>query len=457
MTEMQLQRSVVWNVAEVLASSVVLYLIYRLMVVQLGVEALGVWALVLSATSLARLGDLGAASGLSRFTAMAMSAEQGDRSAMPWIQTAFAINLYLYSCLAAIAYLPAYWILATVTSGSDTHAARELLPYAIAAFVLLNISNVGLAALMGLGRGDVKSKLTMVGLVVQALVSALLVQSQGLIGIAAAQIAQQLVVAAGSWLMIRRLDAAERPPLWPFRLHRSTLRMLISFGIRLQGLNIVNFMFEPATKFVFSAVGGLAGLGLYELASRTILQVRQLVVMPAQNLTPLYLYTAQRFPGDLTRVYSETNALTMLVAGISMGAVFLGAPVLSYIWLGKLDMNFVIITAILAVAWFVNMAASPAFLLGIALGRLKWNMVGSAIFTVGSPILAYLLYSWGREIGTVAGIALCVAGGGFVTFWMIPRESGLPAFPGRHSWYVAALKVSGTVTGFLRRLSAIWR
>jgi hypothetical protein len=147
----------------------------------------------------------------------------------------------------------------------------------------------------------------------------------------------------------------------------------------------------------------------------------------------------------------------MLVAAIAMGAVFLGAPVLSYIWLGKLDMVFVIITALLAVAWFVNMAASPAFLLGVALGRLKWNMVGSAIFTMGSPILAYLLYPFGREIGTVAGIALCIAGGGLVTLWMIPRESGLPAFPERASWRLAVLKVSGTITGFVRPLGAIWR
>ena len=446
----QLRQSVIWNVGEVIGSSLVLYVIYRVVVHRLGLEALGIWTLVVSATSVARMADVGAASGLSRYIAMEIAAPGNNRGAMPWIQTAFWINLILYSTLAAILYLPAYWGLARITTGPATETARALLPYSIASFTLASISGVGSAALTGFGRGDLKSKLTLVGLAVQAVTVLLLIKPLGLIGVAVAQVIQSLAMLVGSWMLIRRLDAGGSSAYWPFRNHRSAFRALIGFGTRLQGLNILTFMFDPATKFVFSATGGLASVALYEIASRTILQVRQLVVMPAQNLTPLYAAVDRSRPQDLARVYSETSAYTMLTAAAAMGATFVCSPLLSYVWLAKMDRIFIIFTMILSSAWFINIVATPSYLLGIALGHLRWNVVGTVVFALGAPLLGYLLHPFGGQIGVVVGIAIGAAAGGIITIWANPGTLGIPVLPNRETWREILRRIVGIAARRLR-------
>ena len=64
--QLRLGRNATWAVGEVVISGLVLFLLYRIVVATLGVEALGVWSLVMATTSLARFADLGAAAGLAR-------------------------------------------------------------------------------------------------------------------------------------------------------------------------------------------------------------------------------------------------------------------------------------------------------------------------------------------------------------------------------------------------------
>jgi len=449
----RLRNNVFWNVGEVIGSSLVLYLVYRVVVYRLGLEALGLWALVVSATSIARMADMGASVGLSRYVAIAASAPEGQRSALTWIQTAFALNLYLYSALAIVVYLPAYWVLAWTTKGAETEGARALLPYSIACFTLMSIAGVGAAALTGLGRGDLKSKLMLVGLAVQALLTTLLVGRLGLIGIAVAQVVQYSVVLVGSWVLVRRLDpGGQAAGMWPFRIHRANLRALMGFGAKLQILNIVTFAFDPLTKFVFSATAGLAGVGLYELASRTILQVRQLIVAPAQNFTPLYAATDRTRPNELARVYSETNVYIFLTAAAAMGSIVIGSPLLSWIWFARLDSGFIIFTVILSIGWLLNIVASPSYLLGLALGRLRWNMIGTAVFALGAPLLGYLLHFWAGRVGVVTGIAVGAAIGGLVTILANPRTLGLPIMPSREVWVAVVSRIAGAITRRLNRI-----
>jgi O-antigen/teichoic acid export membrane protein len=69
--ELNLRRNSLYAVGEVVVSGLSLFLLYKKVVNTLGVEALGVWTLVLATTSLGRFADIGAASGLSRFVASA--------------------------------------------------------------------------------------------------------------------------------------------------------------------------------------------------------------------------------------------------------------------------------------------------------------------------------------------------------------------------------------------------
>ena len=72
----RISANVIASIAQVLASSVAFFLLYRYLLDQLGVAQLGVWSLVLATTSVSRIGDLGLSAGVVKFVAQALA--QGD-------------------------------------------------------------------------------------------------------------------------------------------------------------------------------------------------------------------------------------------------------------------------------------------------------------------------------------------------------------------------------------------
>lgn len=441
-----LKRNAAWNIAEVLVSSIVLFVLYRIILMKLGPSALGVWSLVLATTSFARLADLGAASGLGRYVAVSQARAESDGAngaAFIYVETALISNALLYVLLAGVMYWPAWWALGSVTEGDATTVARQLLPYAIAAFVMQNISNVVAAALVGLHKSYRKSQLMLFTLSIQALVSVAAIRPLGLSGIALGQIVQCLLLLLLGWVAVVRLTKGRFQFIVPYRMAMGPLRDLIGFGARLQGLNIAAFLFEPLTKFVFAAVGGVGALGMYELASRGILQVRQLVVAPSQNLMPLFAAQFHTEPESVRPLY-ERALITMIVgAGASMAVMSLGSPIISYIWLQRVDPLFVILSFVLASGWLCNMISAPGYLLGVSTGMLRWNIAGGLLSTLLGPTLgAALAQLWGGT-GVAVGAMVAMGLGSLTTWFLNCRALRIPILPSIGSW-----------SAFLRRILA---
>jgi O-antigen/teichoic acid export membrane protein len=425
-----LKRNATWNLLEVLVSSVVLFVLYRLILKHLGVASLGIWSLVLATTSLARVADLGAAGGLGRY--VAVSQARGGRSddALIYVETALLTNVGFYLILGLILYWPAWWGLGLSIHGPAIEQARALLPFAIGSFVLQNISNVVTAALIGFHRSYQKSMLTLLTLMVQAGVALGTVQTLGLRGVALAQIAQYVLLACGGWFLVVRAAGVTGFAM-PWRIRMAPLRELMGFGLRLQVLNIATFLFDPFTKFAFSALGGLDALGMYELASRGILQVRQLVVAPGQNLTPLFAAAQERDPAELKHIYEKALLVIGVASITAMTAMALGSPIISLVWMHRIDPLFVAFSFILAGGWCFNTLSTPGFFLGMGTGRLRWNIVGSLISTIGSPALAWLLVKPLGAVGVACGAMIAIGSGGIVAWAMNCRELKIAVRPSR--------------------------
>ncbi|WP_082539624.1 MULTISPECIES: lipopolysaccharide biosynthesis protein [unclassified Caulobacter] len=437
-----LKRNATWNLLEVLVSSVVLFVLYRLILKHLGVASLGIWSLVLATTSLARVADLGAAGGLGRY--VAVSQARGGRSddALIYVETALLTNVGFYLVLGLLLYWPAWWGLGLSIHGPAIEQARALLPFAIGSFVLQNISNVVTAALIGFHRSYQKSMLTLLTLMVQAGVALATVQTLGLRGVALAQIVQYVLLACGGWFLVVRAAGVTGFAV-PWRIRMAPLRELMGFGLRLQVLNIASFLFDPFTKFAFSSLGGLSALGMYELASRGILQVRQLVVAPGQNLTPLFAAAHERDPGEMRRIYDSALTVIGVASSVAMLGMAVGSPILSLIWMHRIDPLFVLFSFILAGGWFFNTLSTPGFFLGMGTGRLRWNIVGSLISTLGSPSLAWLLAKPLGGVGVAAGAMIAIGSGGVVTWVLNCRSLNVPIWPSREAWACLLARVPG--------------
>ena len=446
-----LRRNAIWNLAEVAVSSLVLFVLYRLILKNLGVTSLGVWSLVLATTSLARVADLGAAGGLGRYVALSQARDEAGEGALIYVETALITNAGLYIALGAILYWPAWWGLGLVTHGDMTVEARRLLPFAIGSFALQNIANVVTAALIGFHRSYQKSMLMLGTLALQATVALLTVKTLGLRGVALAQIIQYSLLIFLGWFLVVNAAGGRFRLAVPYRIGIGALRDLLGFGVRLQALNLASFLFEPATKFVLSSTLGLATLGLYEVASRGILQVRQLVVAPSQNLTPLLTAEMEVNPAGLPALYERAFITISLTAAVAMAGMGLGSPIISFIWLGKLDPMFVIFSLIIALGWFGNMISVPGYYLGVSAGRLRWNMAGGALTAVLGPSAAFVLAKLCGAPGGIAGVMTGVVAGALLTGLLNCRMLDLQFVPRLERFQAALDQGRNAAVNFIKR------
>lgn len=418
-----MSRNVLWNIAEVLCSAAALFLTLRIVIQKLGVEALGLWSLVGAIVALSRFAEVGVSAALpSRFN----RGDSRDSSTRQWLATALMLNTLSYSALAIVAWaLGSFFISQSGRAHAD--AAAELLGYCAAAFALNGIGGTIGFALIGLRRSDLKSLLTIIGSALQFALAFLFMPALGLKGLALAQISQSaLYLVIGLPIVAILLS---RAGVWGGRLLPSmtTTRQMFGFGVKVQGLNLAGFLFEPATKFALAHVGGLHLLGLYELASKVIAQARQLAVVPASNL--LAVFSAKARHQQLRASY-ERSVVMLTAAGTAlMIGVICASPIFSFLWLGRLDAEFLTISATLAVGWAINISAVAAYYLGVAQNALKWNIVGALVTATSSPAIILTLAPLSSFVPAVIGPAVAIALGAVATYKAADFLMGRASFP----------------------------
>jgi O-antigen/teichoic acid export membrane protein len=451
--ELRIRRNAAWAVAEVTVSSIVLFFLFRIIVGQLGVKALGIWSLVLATTSLGRLADLGTATGLGRFVAIAGAREQKDKT-VRYLETAIITNFVLYLSIALIFWAPAYFALSLTTSGEALSIARALLPYSLVSFTLIGVAGAVTGAIVGQQRSDQKSMITIVGLFLQLIASVFFIPLAGLRGLAWAQIAQYGVVIALGWFLFLKNYKGTWSFRFPHQWHKDTFKELVGFGIKLQAATIASFLYDPVVKYLMSSIGGLEALGFYEMAQRLVQQARQIVVMPNQVLMPGFAHLLERQPETVARLYHKAMTLTLLGGMALLGSVALASPLISYIWIGHVAEFFVTFTLILSASWFVNLVGAPAYLLGVATGRIWWNVCGHAVTTGGALAAGFVLGHFWRATGVAVGAGAALACGSLLSMVMNCRRLNIHPLPGLNDFRLTARDAAALIKSkyaFMRR------
>lgn len=398
-----LRKNALFSVAEVLLNGLGLFFIYKNVVSTLGVSLLGVWSLVLATTAFGRLADVGISAGLARFVAREQAKGEAG-SPQSYIETGMLSVASIMGVLTLVAYWPIYFALGIALHDQQLALAREIIPYALLTFWLLNINAVTAAALLGLHRADLRSISNICGMLVQVAASLALVKGFQLKGLAWAQTAQYVVAIALSWTFVVRVGRTV--PVLPTHFQRGLFKELLGFGTKLQIGTIANLLFEPTTKIIIGHIAGTAVLGLYELAYRMVYQVRGVAITALQNLVPAFANLKETDPAALGALFRKTCRMAALVGAPIMGAVMLGAPLVSLIWIGTYNPDFVRLTALLSLCWAVNILAAPAYFLGMGTGEVNVNVGGQVVTGVLSPVLGLGLGLAFGAYGAVCGVVV---------------------------------------------------
>lgn len=450
-------RNAASSLAQTLISAALLFFLYREVLRVLGAEALGVWSVVLATAGTARLAELGLSGSAVKYVAAYSARGDDDRAARAAETT--VVSMAVGGGVAATAmYMLLHPLLPLFVPDSGLQDAFLLLPYAC---ISLWLSIAGLAAQSGLDgyhRFDIRNGILLAGQAFFVGLALVLMPSKGLIGLALAQIAQGALTLVASWIALRTV--APSLSVIPFRWDIALFREMLGYGVQYQVLGVLRLVYEPITKALMSAYGGLALAGFYEMASQYVLKVRALMVSAQQVMTPEVAARAELDPEKVESLYRTVNQLNWQLAVPAFAFVVSAAPVVSRLWIGDYTPVFFTFSALLSAGWLANTLSGPAFFLLLGTGQLRPLLYSHATTAVVNVIAGVGLGIAFGGPGVAAGWGIALAAGAAHLLFLMQRkrklEFGLPSNLTRIGWgSVAVVVLSFATTRFYTQTPSV--
>lgn len=408
----QLMFNALAAVAQVALLSAILYLLYRFLLRTVGLESLGVWSLVLSAATLARLADPGFAASVVRFVALHHARGNRDEISRV-IQTATLSTAVSVGALLLIVWPLLPRLLGLVLQGAALQAAIQVYPYALLSLWCSALASVFQAGCDGLQRIHLRSGLLVGGELLHLILCYWLAPRFGLIGLGYARVIQGVVMLVAGWLLLRRL--MNFLPLIPHRWHRATFSAMLGYGVNSQIVAVAMMLYDPTTKGLLANYGGPGLVAYFEMASRLIVNFRSIIISANQVLVPAIAGWRESRPEQLTAVYRRSYELVFYFGLPLYAGLIACAPLISEIWIGRYESHFVFDGIILAVAWFINTLNAPAYFANLGEGHLRWNTISHLIIGALNLLLGLLLGRLFGGTGVVIAWALALMTGSVMT------------------------------------------
>jgi O-antigen/teichoic acid export membrane protein len=393
---------------QILASAAVMFFLYRFLIRAVGVERLGIWSLVLATTSVVTLANQGISASIVKFVAKYAAREKTEEVSL-LVQTAVISTGLALALVSAGLYPAARYILEIVLPRASLAETWKILPIALVSLWITILVGVLQAGLVGHEMIALCNYLELSGAVAYLLLALLLVPSRGLLGLAYAQTIAAAALMVATWVMLRRRIPSL--PLVPRRWNRALFREMAGYGFQFQLITASQAMREPVTKALLAKFGGLAVTGLYELAARSVVTLREIIVQANQVLVPTVSGLQERDPDSVPAVYRESYRLIFFLAIPAFAFLVVASPFISQVWIGRYEPLFVRFVALLAAGWLVNVLTNPAYVVRLGTGALRWVLAGCVSMTILNATLGFVAGSHWGGTAVVAASAASLAGG----------------------------------------------
>lgn len=382
---------------------IIYYFLYKFLLDELGIKRLGVWSVVMSASSVANLADLGIATSMVRF--VALYDHQKNLKRVPYlIFTGVVLNLIIFIPVCLIIWPSAYYILGNIIEEGYIDLARELLPFSLICVLLNSLAGVYGSLLDGFRKNYLRNFIFTLSSVIFFVLSFWSVKKYGLIGVVWSQVIQSaisLVLCVALSVKLFKFN----PIKW--RWNSYIFKEIFSYGIKFQLTSITGILNEPVTKMLLAKFGGLAFAGYYEMANKLVMQIRGVIVSANQSLIPLMVKeSVESKKNEFFSVLSISFAAVFVVALISLSSINIISISISEIWIGKHETIFINILLFLSVCMFINLLSAPTYFSLISTSKLN-PVIQSQL------LMAFINIGLGFLLGNL------LSGYGIVLTWMI--------------------------------------
>lgn len=393
---------------------VLMFLLYRLIFLEIGAEQFGVWSLVLASTNLTQIATLGLSGSVVKFVARYLALNE-EQTAIRVLETSLIFSAGAVAVLLIIMFLAAEWLLPLITDGSMSEYALSILPFAVVSIWLIALLSIYYGGLEGCQRINVRSGLMVFGSFLYAGLCVLFLKglNGGLIGLAYANVLQYFILVVISLFALRRyIKVSIIPYRWSGRLFHE----MIGYGINFQVSNVFAALIDPLTKTLLSVFGGVALVGYYTLAYNVVAQFRSLIVTANRVLIPVFAGLTEKSPSGAVQLYISSLRVAFFVSIPVYTIILMMAPLLSVFLVGGVASGFIASIWCIGIGSLVSTVSAPAYIAYLGNGELKWN-------TVSEIASVIIIGAVGSLLGGIMG------GNGVLIGWAVGRSMAILIVP----------------------------
>ena len=398
--------NVVSSVIQVVMTGIVYFFVYRLLVIKLGVEILGVWSLIIATASISNLSNLGFSSAVIKYVAEYNAKGEADRINRLIYTSVISISIF-FLILGAVIYLSAFLFIDRVINPEYKDLAMRILPISLAGLFFYTTGNVLTSGLEGLQKNYIRNFAYAIASVFYLLLAILMIPVSGLTGLALAQVIQTIIVFIISYYYLKR--SVSGFGIKRFKWDREVFRELFAYGYKIQVISICQMLTDPVTKILVSRFSGLTTLGFYEMASRVITQLRQIIAGMDQVTIPIVSHFQQTDKSTVRFIYEKGFSFIVFIVFPLFAGIILFTPYLSKIWIGNVEPVFVFCCYILASGMLINILNAQAYYNSLGEGQLNGIMFMTVFVLVFNILMGIILGSSLPTYGVVISYAVSTA------------------------------------------------
>ncbi len=403
------------SAGQVLILSVILFLVFRSVLGELGPDRFGLWSITLALASIGQSINLGMPGSVIKYVAK-YNAQKDTHTVAKIIQTCLISTGVLITGTFLCMFPVLLTLLRFLTNTSNSEELYWILLAAMATNWFLALSGVVSASLEGLQRYSSRTAVTVGSSLVFAALCLLLTPHIGLAGLAVAYVSQHCLALVAGYLLLRRHIHL---PLFPYHWDRHVFREMLGYGIRFQIAGISSALFDPVTKSLLSHYGSLAMVGYYEIAGKLVIYARRSIVSACQVLVPIVAEHTETSRHQLGKMYTSASRMVIFVAIPSFTLLAVLSPAISAFFLGKVEPEFVHIAILVTVGWFINTVSAIPFIFRLGTGDLRWNTITQVTTACANIMLGTMLgLFFGGQGVVVASVSSLILGSliGLYTF-----------------------------------------
>ena len=411
-----------YSVAQTLAQTLLMFVLYRFVIDSLGVESLGVWSVILAVSSISKILEIGMGGSVTKYFAECLAKNQKQIAALT-LQTA-VITVILFFGISLYFIFPATCdLLLYLLPDTPAEIVKELLPLILVSLWISSSANILNCALDASGRSDLRAASLSISSFVFFFLSIVNVERHGLVALAYAHLCQSVVMLITSWLLVRSVSSYL--PVVPLKWRFSIFKGLLGYGVNFQVNSLAMLLFEPVTKSLMAYYGGLSVAAYYEMASKLVIQSRAFIV--GSNAVIVPVFARMRTENEDIHALYSTNVSFLVFFVTPVFCCLAGfSALISELWIGSYEPIFIGLTVTLTTAWYINSIVAPAYFAYLGIGRLRWVTLSHMAMGLINISMGFFLGSHFGWKGVIVATFLAVVVSSALPFIMYHYEYRIP-------------------------------